>query len=247
MGENEKTYEQERELEEVETRMRAKYKCPTNHPLAAVGERTQWEGVLPNRSLLDFKGKSILDLGCGSEKSHDQCPPWFCRATKEVGAQRVVGIDIASNNGEEFEHYQMDLTNPENLSMFGDESFDYANSSRFIFPPEKGAATSPVLLAMTTSKQLGALPTIIQKQIERILKDGGIYMTDEGIVFVKKDGKLSCEGDWLELSMKKEGRPKEEIERIQRVMRSDIEITPDILELMEQARQVAREEMRREQ
>lgn len=50
--------------------------------LRAAGEWHEFKKMLP-----DFKGKSVLDLGCGFG--------WHCRYALEQGAQSVVGIDLS--------------------------------------------------------------------------------------------------------------------------------------------------------
>ena len=59
----------------------------------------------------DLKGKTIIDLGCGSKEAEDSIygnyHPWLCRVLHELGAH-VIGIDIATLD-EEFQTHQIDL------------------------------------------------------------------------------------------------------------------------------------------
>lgn len=50
--------------------------------LEAAGEWATLRSLLP-----DFKGRSVLDLGCGYG--------WHCRYASERGAERVVGVDLS--------------------------------------------------------------------------------------------------------------------------------------------------------
>ena len=90
-------------------------------------------------------GKRLLDLGCGSVRTKDKgrikrfiqsfsnpheatrFDPWYCRVAHEAGAESV-GVDLGSNIQEAFESYQLDLTNPDVLDAFEDESFDGVNN-----------------------------------------------------------------------------------------------------------------------
>ena len=52
------------------------------HGLAGAGEWQALRGLLP-----DFRGKCVLDLGCGYG--------WHCKYAAEQGAREVLGTDIS--------------------------------------------------------------------------------------------------------------------------------------------------------
>lgn len=129
----------------------------------------------------NVKGKRILDLGCGANfgtwetdgygdpdvKKKRTFEPWLCRALVELGANPV-GIDMGNLEGEEFEHYRIDLSKPGALDFLPDKSFDGANMRLFL--------TSPHLEQMTNKKKLYATEKEMEKQIKRLLKDDGILI-----------------------------------------------------------------------
>lgn len=179
----------------------------------------EWRFVAETKRLMqissdarDLIGKRVLDLGCGSKETADrggwltrllnkwfneaelaQFEPWYCRIAHAAGAQ-VTGIDIASNISEEFSWKQLDLMNPEVLRCLPSESFDGANNMRLTVPDDSVSArsgTSPAIM-----HRLGmdfdaayAINAQIFREVERVLKDGGIYTISE-FVFRKKKGRL---------------------------------------------------------
>lgn len=90
--------------------------------------------------------------------------PWLCRALSFLGADPV-GIDLGNLDGEEFEHYQIDLSKPGALDFLPDKSFDFINSEAF--------GSSPQLEMMTTGEERKEMGQEMKKQVERLLKDGG--------------------------------------------------------------------------
>ena len=120
----------------------------------------------------DFAGKTVLDLGCGSEFSYDTIAypykPWFCRALKVLGA-RPIGVDIAPMPGEEFERYERDLLHADSLRIIPDRSVDIANASALF--------DSPVLERIHGRKAWNLLEHLY-KQLTRIVKIDGVFVYD---------------------------------------------------------------------
>jgi hypothetical protein len=81
--------------------------------------------------LEDTEGKKILVLGCGSSYPENyscdrrEFEPWLCRAIHYLGID-VIGVDIRTLEGEQFEHYRADLSKTGSLSFLGDHSIDLA-------------------------------------------------------------------------------------------------------------------------
>ncbi len=143
-------------------------------------------------SLENVKGKRILDIGCGARSEtfetdefnkldvkEGKAPsrsfePWFCRALHELGAD-TVGIDIGNLKGEEFEHYEVNITKPGALNFLPDKSFDGINLHLVLSSPELGLWT-------TSSGDERAKQNIadeLKKQMKRLLKDDGKELTVE--------------------------------------------------------------------
>lgn len=89
--------------------------------LNAAGEWHVLQKMLP-----DFKGKNVLDLGCGFG--------WHCIYAKEQGAEQVVGVDLSAkmlkvaaekSKGLEIEYLQQAIEDVE----FSNEQFDVVISS----------------------------------------------------------------------------------------------------------------------
>ena len=82
----------------------------------------------------DFKGKKILDIGCGSIDSKYErgtaYGPWLCRALLELGAMPI-GVDKNTNRSERFQNYQADLEEKRTglLSFLPSGSVDIVNSA----------------------------------------------------------------------------------------------------------------------
>ena len=100
----------------------------------------------------NVKGKSFLDLGCGSTsygehvgydnhmnisdgKKNRDFEPWIPRALHELGVH-VIGIDIGSLDREEFEHYSLDLLKENALSVIPDHSIDHVYSKLLYSSPQ---------------------------------------------------------------------------------------------------------------
>ncbi len=97
--------------------------------------------------------------------------PWLCRVLKELGAEPV-GIDIGNLEGEEFEHYQIDLTKKGALDFLPSESFDLI-FSRLL-------ASSPQLEFMIDKGEIDILMVELEKQANRLMKVGGKVKIDKG-------------------------------------------------------------------
>jgi hypothetical protein len=78
-------------------------------------------------SLDELRGKRILDIACGSRNYFDDATgrfePWMPRLLHSLGAVPV-GIDLAQQEREAFESYQVDLTTPDALRFLESASFD---------------------------------------------------------------------------------------------------------------------------
>ena len=156
--------------------------------------------------------KNILDLGSGSKEHADQGPlplrmwnrifnygeytrfhPWYARTAHAAGA-KVTAVDIASNEDEEFQSLQMDLMNPDALSILDDESVDAVNNMCLTAPRDSKRAssgTSPAIMWKLGMDHEAAfkLNDQIAEQVRRILREGGTYTLSE-FVYKKKKGKL---------------------------------------------------------
>ncbi len=160
------------------------------------------------RSLI---GKHVIDLGCGSESNTDRFDwlkrqfmkvldreelhrfdPWYCRVAHETGAH-VMGVDIASNEKEIFQSVQLDLMDPRSLEFFKDASTDAVNNLCFTVPGDSFRAksgTSPGVmkrLGMNREKAY-ELNDQVSSQVERILREGGVYTLSEFVFQKKKSG-----------------------------------------------------------
>lgn len=92
--------------------------------LEGAGEWHELKKLLP-----DFKGKSVLDLGCGYG--------WHCKYAADNGAERVIGVDISEkmletakikNNAPQIEYMKKPIEEIGAMG-FGEESFDVVLSS----------------------------------------------------------------------------------------------------------------------
>lgn len=129
-------------------------------------------------NLSNVKNKRILDIGCGAkfgtretnnygrkEKNPSRpWEPWLCRILVELGA-RPVGIDLGDNEGEEFEHYKVDLSKIGALNFLPEKSFDGVNMTFFL--------SSPHLETMTNEEDRENIKKEMENQIKRLLKEDG--------------------------------------------------------------------------
>jgi len=115
--------------------------------------------------------KKILVLGCGSPYPENyscdrrEFEPWLCRAMYHLGMD-VIGVDIRTLEGEQFEHYQGDLSKPGSLSFLGDHSIDLACEYKLF--------DSPTLSRLGVREQT-IIETVL-REIEPKLKSGSIFL-----------------------------------------------------------------------
>lgn len=126
-----------------------------------------------------IEGLTILDLGCGSVNSEDKhgsdYEPWLCRFLHEAG-YNIIGIDLAEQKDESFEHYSTNLARRESLNFLASNSVDIANARQLF--------DSPTLLRLLNrteqiacDKMVGrTLTRHLTKQLERIVKPQGYFI-----------------------------------------------------------------------
>ncbi len=156
----------------------------------------------------DLEGKVILDLGCGSNKgtyetnvlgpqwNGVQWRPWLCRTLHALGAQPL-GIDIGSLAGEQFRHYQRDLTKKRALRGIPGSSVDVVCAFSFLDSPglelclENNRSGSPTFEAPYYARRIMG---ILIPQIRRVLKPDGAFVHSESWDFeVNENGLVERE------------------------------------------------------
>jgi hypothetical protein len=148
------------------------------------------------------KGKRILDIACGSNTSKApsfvfvntpfgeqripiptkdgytaQFEPWFCRIQLELGADPV-GIDLGNLDGEAFEHYLVDLSQPGTLNFLTSASFDAVNDSRLFGSPE-------FTTQFPNQADRFRIAEEIWRQEQRVLKAKGIVIHSDAANIVR--------------------------------------------------------------
>ena len=119
-------------------------------------------------NIIDPKGKTILDLGCGSMYSEDSSEeprifePWLLRALHEYGSN-CIGVDTGGLKDEKFEGYNWELCWDESLDSLKDNSVDLACAFNFF--------DSPALFGTGRRTFKTLLP-----QLERIVKPGSYFI-----------------------------------------------------------------------
>lgn len=125
-------------------------------------------------NILDPKGKTVLDLGCGSVNSYDNrtvCrrmyEPWLLRALHEYGAN-CVGVDAGGLDGEKFKGYKINLLHEDSLAQFETHSVDIATAFAFF--------DSPALWSYLGRGAGEETFKRIMPQLERIVKPEGFFL-----------------------------------------------------------------------
>ena len=143
-------------------------------------------------SLWNLRGRRILDVPCGSNTSKAPATvdirtplgrlklgprhggytalfePWFCRMLLLLDADPV-GVDSCDLEGEPFEHYTVDLGQPDALNFLPDASFDGVQDSRLFGSPEFTAQ-------FPDSSDRLAVAQELLRQERRLLKPGGVVI-----------------------------------------------------------------------
>jgi hypothetical protein len=139
-----------------------------------------------------MQGQRILDIACGSNTSRApssicintpfgekrigratkgytaQFEPWFCRVLLELGANPV-GVDFGDLEGEEFEHYRVDLGQRGGLDFLPSHSFDAIQDSRLFGSPEFTAQFPKPADRRSVAME-------IRREEQRLLKADGIVI-----------------------------------------------------------------------
>ncbi len=146
-----------------------------------------------------FSGKNVLDIGCGSMESYKQekqekskvgvFEPWFCRCMAHAGARRVAGIDLENNDGEEFEHYQMNALLPGKLSFLKQSEFDLVHSAAVIGLGVEYGMCSANFIGKCSTEEIEALLFELYFQARRLLAEGGFFAHNH-YSFKKLGGRL---------------------------------------------------------
>lgn len=184
-------------LAEVDERLRTKFELGPQFELTLqlthlrLEQLTLLLGAQGDMSVL--RGKKVLDLGCGSKTStpietpgrpnSKNYEPWLCRALQEIGAEPT-GVDIEDLENEPFVHYKIDLTKPDALSVFPNDSFDVVNTS-FLIGKEHA---SPRIWRLT-EKEEEKVQQALAEQAARVLTEGGVFAENQSF-FIKREGVL---------------------------------------------------------
>lgn len=182
-------------FEDLDARMRRKYKINISVNVLRNSQYMRLEALFG--SIFYLRNARVLDLGCGSAHSRDHNPgdrtfePWICRILHEVGAQ-VHGVDVLSNEGEEFEHHRLDLLQLDVLERFPANSFDVVNNSAFCVPGGPNNS-SPTLQLMADEFRRMGLHVNLMLEAERLLKENGVYCLGNDL-YVKGKGRLVAKG-----------------------------------------------------
>jgi SAM-dependent methyltransferase len=129
----------------------------------------------------ELKTKAILDLGCGQNSRIDaffpgcnkDYEPWLCRILHLLDT-KIIGVDIGSLAGEEFEHYERNLLEPDCLSEIPSGSVDLVNTHGFF--------NSPYTMARLAwdeeriEQHISLLKANLFTQIKRVLKPEGFFL-----------------------------------------------------------------------
>lgn len=146
-----------------------------------------------------LKGKRFLELGCGSVLYDDSAPgrssPWLCRCVRESGLlSEVVGVDLLPQEGEKFTAVQRDLSEMGALNPFKSSSFDFIVANNLLgFVGDIIGVADIGLSHRFTLFQLEVIKGELLSQINRLLVDGGLFCTNDGLsyaLFQKQNGKL---------------------------------------------------------
>jgi len=127
-------------------------------------------------SLLNVRGKRILDIASGSNTSRSPrtgrrtalFEPWFARLLLELGAQPVA-VDGGDLEGERFEHHRVDLGRPGALDFLPDATFDGVQDSRLFGSPE-------FRKAYPRRRDHERVKAEIARQERRLLKPDGVLI-----------------------------------------------------------------------
>ncbi len=122
----------------------------------------------------DLTGRAILDIGCGSNtpihgQQNTYFPPWMCRTLNHIGA-KPVGIDIGDLTREQFEHYTLDVTQPNALvNALGNRKFDAVYTRDL-----RGQSIRANNLVHTAEE----IYAILLPQVEYLLNPNGVFIQD---------------------------------------------------------------------
>lgn len=152
-----------------------------------------------------IRGLRILDIACGSNSSRAPgvfhlrgagalrpiernggdgfsplFEPWFPRILQALGAE-AVGVDIGDLDGEAFEHYVVDLSQPGALQFLPAQSFDAVQDSRLFGSPEFVARFPDKSDRVPVARE-------ILRQEARLLKPGGVVIHSDAQQVVQRSG-----------------------------------------------------------
>jgi hypothetical protein len=139
--------------------------------------------------ILDPKGKTILNLGCGCIYSPDsimnpsrQFEPWLSRALHEYGANSI-GVDRGDLSMEKFKGYSRELADLDSLKILPNASVDLACAYMLFDSPTAENALKArnyyrgQYFPICAEKPI-SLFQIIALQLERVLKPGACFLFD---------------------------------------------------------------------
>ena len=135
----------------------------------------------------DIKGKSILDLGCGSNGGTEEkikygslYEPWFSRFVYQNIQElklNIFGIDKGDLEREEFPHMQLNLLEEKALiNNFKKKSFDIITAFRLFNSPELEKEAYNRIEYNASKESSDKLMNILSWQIKEILKPEGIFL-----------------------------------------------------------------------
>ncbi len=151
--------------------------------------------------LSDLRGRTVLDIACGSNTSRMPgsisvntpfgevaigrpskgytalFEPWFCRMLIELGATPV-GVDFGDLELETFTHYRVDLGKEGALDFLPDHSFDAVQDSRLFGSPEFTSQFPNPADHLRVAQEL-------VRQERRLLKANGIIIHSDAAALLR--------------------------------------------------------------
>ncbi len=147
-------------------------------------------------TIRELRLKKAGDIACGSKKNQEGLfekrvhEPWLARLLKELGLDRVIGIDVLQNKSESFENHLANIFDQHSLDFLPPKIFDFVFCNNLVSLREHDYGATAPEIEKLSDEEIKKLESNVWYIAKRLVKPGGLFSAN-GEVFMNREQGLA--------------------------------------------------------